>query len=184
MDWQNSFCLGSFYGSVHPLRQFALFALPPLPWPKTRRLWELQDRDKHTILINRIWVHYLVLPPSLTLKSSALSIQEGIPTVFKRRCSPNNLWLLPYQEKYACHSTPPPWDQTSLGNILVNPSLTIRQRRRLTGCLIMSTVLGDGWVMVEGLRACTGVITVIPMSMGCPESATTGKQIEWSPTGL
>lgn len=65
---------------MHPLGQFALFALPPPPWRKTYRWWELQDRDKNTSLANRGWVHSLVLTPSVTwTRSSALSIPGGYP---------------------------------------------------------------------------------------------------------
>lgn len=80
LHWQNSFCLGSLYGPMHPLGQFTLFALPPPPWPKMYRWWELQERAKNTSLANKGWVHSLVLTPSVTwTRSSALSIQGGYP---------------------------------------------------------------------------------------------------------
>lgn len=118
---------------------------------------------------------------------------RGIPAVFKRRWSPNDLWLLPYQQTRVFHRVPPLWVQTSLGNVLVYPSLTIRQRRRLTGCPIMSAVLGGGEATVEGTRA-GGLLKMAvimrwtenydPASLACPESATVDEQIKWSPAGL
>lgn len=81
-----------------------------------------------------------------------------------------------------CRRVPPLWAQTSLGNVLVYPSLTKRQRRRPIVCPTMSAILGGGEATMERMRA-GGVglwkMAVImhwhdkydPMSLACPESA-------------